>query len=90
MNLKEAKAQLEELSYLIGSFQDGIEITHLGIVPTQKELTAEIVDYLLDEEDYQHLLIGFDDFQIIVYFDLYHFTDTGLLIWEYLDVVLKK
>lgn len=85
MTLEEAQKTLKKYSHLIGKSKPRETITHLAIMPMvgkHVKQIPEIVKCLLDERDYSKYWFGYDDFEVIVFYDLENERD---IIFSYLD-----
>lgn len=90
MTLAEAEATIKRLSHLVGYKIKESELTNFAIMPEKKDLVTEIANCLIDDKDYKSLLMQYNSFHIIVYYDLAQLLITGLLKWDYLQDVMKR
>ena len=89
MTLKEAENTIFSNTDLIGKFYENKEISHLIIVPSQKENLGQILGNVNLDIDYANLLRGYNDFEILALLDFDQYPNTGFADSESFDKVRK-
>jgi hypothetical protein len=70
MTLQEAKLEIINQQYIIGEILDEAEITHIVIVPNDKDVFIDIIQDIVMGYEYEYRLIGSSSFSIYVLFDM--------------------
>jgi hypothetical protein len=90
MTLKEAEKQCNKYKHLIGTmYKQEDKISMLVIVPTNPERFSDIILNVASGSPYKPLLIGFNDFDIIVMLNLESYPYEGTLFYLPLITVLN-
>jgi hypothetical protein len=90
MTLAAAQQLIIDQAHLIGAFRGKTEIEEFAIVPMNGDNLGEIVMQVLWEEPYLHLLAGHNDFKVIALLDLADYPNSGILLYEDLEIIINE
>lgn len=88
MNLIQARETVNANSHLIGRFYKKEEISEIIIVPQHGTYLSDIIQLILNDIDYSSILIGHNEFDVIVLLDLQDYPMAGYVNWKYLHQIL--
>lgn len=89
MTLQESLQKTAKHQYLIGKKVGDKKISHLVIIPSNRQNEGDIIGRILHDRETNDILANHTDFTIIVLFDLFDATVTGFVHKRDLDLVLE-
>lgn len=90
MTFEQAVKVIEDYEHLIGQEFDEREISDLIIVPSNRKYDGEIASRVYRQKQYDDILSKYNDFTVIVLFDLDEYGNTGIIICDDLENVIKS
>ena len=90
MTFQEAEILLNLNKNLIGTLFNEKKITHLIIVPIQKDNLGLILSNINLDSDYSNLLIGYDDFDVLALLDFDQYPNIGSATSVSVNVICDK
>ena len=90
MTLQESLQKVAKHQDLIGKKLDGSIITHLVIMPANRQNESDILGCIYDGKPTNQFLAPHEDFVIVVLFDLYDASVVGTAQKQDLNLVLQQ